>query len=317
MIGPIQPSKFIVESNGNLGSVEIAIFIGLVLFGIALSQGYTYFRLSGDCDGRFRMQLMVIVLLTLEFFHSFTAATSIYYDSVTKWKSAQPNSYPLSTNALLETLTTLIVQCFFSFRIYKLSSKLLISITCFTLAVLRFIAGVAAVVELFLDVPNVPNGTGVVVRISWLITSVLSCGAAADVLIAATMTYYLHKLASPFNSESTSNLLNRLIRFALQTGLITSMTSVAVIIFFQCVTNMVWVSLYMILAKLYSNSLLVALNARPRLEKSKTVTDLEKNNPITDIQFAPIPVSFLEALHANDRHSKSFLSTGLSRPETS
>ena len=46
----------------------------------------------------------------LESFHSFTAAMAIYYDTVTKWEVAEANSYPISTNVLLETLITVLVQ---------------------------------------------------------------------------------------------------------------------------------------------------------------------------------------------------------------
>jgi len=229
----------------------------------------------------------------LESFHSFTAARVIYYDTVTRWKTAEANSYPLSTNVVLETLITLLVQCFFSSRVYRLSGRLSIGIACFTLALLRFIGGVAISVENFMDVPNTPNGIGLVVRFSWLITSALACGGAADVLIAIFMTYYLRKLASPMNLNSTTEIINRLVRFALQTGLITSMASVAVIICFQAMPNMVWFSLYILLAKLYSNSLLVSLNARPR---KTDVSDGAKTHP-SELVFGlgysgPISISF-------------------------
>jgi len=285
LISPIQPAQFLMESNGNLGAVEVATFLSLVLYGVSLSQAYTYFRRSGD--DRLSLKLMVAFLLCLESFHSFTAANVIYYDTVTKWKTAKANSYPLSTNVVLETLITLLVQCFFSFRVYRLSGRLSVSIACFTLALLRFIAGVAISVENFMDVPNTPNGIGLVVRFSWLITSGLACGGTADVLIAIFMTYYLRKLASPTNLDSTTEIINRLVRFALQTGLITSMTSVAVIICFQAMPNMVWFSLYILLAKLYSNSLLVSLNARPR---KKEADDSEKTHP-SELVFEPLGYS--------------------------
>jgi len=35
---------------------------------------------------------------------------AIYYDTVTRWQTAEANSYPISTNVVLETLITLLVQ---------------------------------------------------------------------------------------------------------------------------------------------------------------------------------------------------------------
>ncbi|KDR71132.1 hypothetical protein GALMADRAFT_229776 [Galerina marginata CBS 339.88] len=261
----LQPSQFLVESNGILGAVEVATFLSLVLYGVSLSQGYTYFRYSGG--DRVSLKLMT--------FHSFTAAMAIYYDTITRWKTAEANSYPISTNVIFETLITLLVQCFFSLRVYRLSKKPSAGIACCALALFRFIAGSIITVEDFLDVPNMPNGIEQIERLSWLITAGLACGSASDILIAAFMTYYLRKLASPANLDSTTEVINRLVRFALQTGLITSMTSLAVIGCFQAMPNLVWFSLYILLAKLYSNSLLVSLNARPR---KLEITDIEKTH---------------------------------------
>jgi len=288
MVSPIDPNRFLVESNANLGAVEIATFLSLILFGVSLSQGYTYFRRSED--DRLALKLMVLCLLCLEAFHSFTAAMAIYYDTVTRWQVAEANSYPISTNVVIETLITLLVQCFFSFRIYRLSNRLSISIGCVSLALARFIGGVAMSVENFTDVPKSNNGIGLVVRFSWLITSALTCGAAADICIAISMTYYLRKLASPSNLQSTTAIINRLIRFALQTGLITSMTSVAVITCFQAMPNMIWFSLYVLLAKLYSNSLLVSLNARPKKKENESGREKAHQG---DLEFSPhsVPIS--------------------------
>lgn len=48
-----------VETAGNLGAVEIATFLSLVLLGVSLSQGYTFFRRSGS--DRWTLKLMVRV----------------------------------------------------------------------------------------------------------------------------------------------------------------------------------------------------------------------------------------------------------------
>ncbi|KAF8958190.1 hypothetical protein BDZ97DRAFT_1923931 [Flammula alnicola] len=279
MVVYIQPSTFVVESDQNLG----------------------------HADDRLGLKLLVSALLFLESAHSFTASQTIYYDTVTKWKSAKANSYPLSTTVMIETLITIIVQVldvfkdlleitaadklqsFFSLRIYRLSGRFTISIACFSLAFLRFLGGTVVTAEIYKDVPNNPNGIGYVLQWGWLITASLALGVAADVLIAISMLYYLRKLASPTNLKSTTQIINRLVRWSLQTGLITSVGSITVIISFQAMGNMVWFGLYVILAKLYSNSLLVSLNARPR---KRRVQDLE-NWLSTGMKFehTPNPIS--------------------------
>ncbi|KAF8166834.1 hypothetical protein BJ912DRAFT_1048826 [Pholiota molesta] len=212
-------NQFVLVSNEDLGAVEVATFIALILFGISLSQGYNYYHRWSE-DSR-RMKFLVGTILFLEASHSFTASQTIYYDTVTRFTTAQPNSYPLSTTVLLETFITVIVQCFFSYRIFRLSENVFITATCLSLSFLRFVGGLALTIESFIDVPNNPNGILFVQRLSWLITSALAVGGAADVLIAAAMLVYLRRFGSPTNLKSTTMVINRLVRWSLQTRLLT------------------------------------------------------------------------------------------------
>lgn len=50
-----------VQADGNLGAVEVATFLSLVLLGISLSQGYTFFRRSEH--DRWSLKLMVCMYL--------------------------------------------------------------------------------------------------------------------------------------------------------------------------------------------------------------------------------------------------------------
>ncbi|KAJ3502983.1 hypothetical protein NLJ89_g8638 [Agrocybe chaxingu] len=264
MLVSIDFNNFHFQSNENLGAIEIGTFLGLILFGILLGQTYSYFgRFTKD---RFALRLLVSILVVLELVHTLLLAASIYYDTVTTWQAPRTNTYTLSTATFFENLITIIVQLCFAHRIHRLSSPGRLSITalvCAVLAVLRFVGAFAVGVEGILDVAH-DGGTGVfVVRVSWLITATLSVGAAADVLIAASMIYYLRQLSSPTQLRRTTDILNRLTRWTVQTGLLTSLAHVAAILCFQTIGNLVWLAIYIVLAKLYSNSLLMILNARP------------------------------------------------------
>jgi len=95
-----------------------------------------------------------------------------------------------------------IFQSFFCYRIYRFSGSILLGIGCAALVLLRFVGGMTLVVYSYIDVSSTPNGLNFVVRLSWLITSSLTCGAAADVVIAASMLYYLRQMDSPHNAQS-------------------------------------------------------------------------------------------------------------------
>ncbi|KAF8879705.1 hypothetical protein BD779DRAFT_1122892 [Infundibulicybe gibba] len=256
-----EPPGFNLISGSNLGAMEIATFISLVLCGVGVAQGYSYYH-HFTTDRPF-LKVMVGTVLALEVSHSIATADVIYDFTITLAAAAvkPTNSYALSATPLLETLITAIVQSFFAYRIRSLSGNLYISSLCWVLSFLRFLGGVALAIEAFL----VPHEPGYVVHrdsMAWLITLVLSVGAAVDLLIAASLCYYLNRLMSPITMRRTARIMDRLISWTIQTGLVTSMTSVAAVI---CAMNGnwgIWMAIYTVLAKLYSNSLLLSLNVR-------------------------------------------------------
>lgn len=58
MVAPFKSEIFVLQSDGNLGAVEVATFFSLVLYGISLSQGYTYFLQSAKGDKPFLKALV-------------------------------------------------------------------------------------------------------------------------------------------------------------------------------------------------------------------------------------------------------------------
>lgn len=58
MVTTSESNNFVLQSNGNLGAVEVATFFSLVLYGISLSQGYTYFLENAKLD---RLALKALV----------------------------------------------------------------------------------------------------------------------------------------------------------------------------------------------------------------------------------------------------------------
>ncbi|CAA7268729.1 unnamed protein product [Cyclocybe aegerita] len=274
-------ASFQVQTDKNLGVIEVGVFVSLILFGILLAQAYSFFfRRREDTSG---LKLLVSSLVFLETVHTSLAAAAVYYDTVTTWRHPAINTYPLSVATIVENLITTMVQLFFAYRIRRIAQgRSLAAFACFVLAVLRsigvFAVGVIAIREVISD-----GGTGIfVVRVSWLITTGLTVGGVADLLIAASMIYYLRKLSSPTDLKSTGQILKRLMRWSVQTGLLTSLAHLTTVICFQTMEGrkpypnrihpitkrprvlLVWLAIYIVLAKLYSNSLLMMLNASPQ-----------------------------------------------------
>lgn len=101
------------------------------------------------------------------------------------------NSYYLAVANVLETIISFLVQCFFGFRVYRLSRKFTLGLVCWALAATRFVLAICVAVESFIDVPRVPNGVELVVKFGWLITLTFGVGALVDVVIAVLQVWYL------------------------------------------------------------------------------------------------------------------------------
>ncbi|KAF8879702.1 hypothetical protein BD779DRAFT_1122766 [Infundibulicybe gibba] len=276
------PTNFNLTSGGNLGAMEIATFISLALCGIVVAQGYSYYH-HFTTDRPF-LKIMVGAVLALEVSHSIATAYAIYDFTITLAAVAvtPADTNALSTAILLETLITAIVQSFFAYRIRSLSGNLYISSLSWILCFLRFLGGIVLTVKGFLDISR-ESFLDVYLALEdtfgWLITLTLSIGAAADLIIAASLCYYLNRLMSPVTMRRTAQIVDRLISWTIQTGLVTSMASVAAVICFQVMKHNwgIWMAIYTVLAKLYSNSLLLSLNLRmvnrapPTMSKSATL----------------------------------------------
>ncbi|CAK5282970.1 unnamed protein product [Mycena citricolor] len=253
-----------------LGALEIGIMFSLVMFGVIALQAYTYFTQNCSTDRRW-LKLFVGTVMFFELCHSVASCHALYYFTIVlagvpeELKAA--NSYSLSITPVFETIITALIQCFFAFRIRILSGSLRLSVLCWALAVVRLGAGLTMSVVCLLDVPLEPNNYYLVETFGGIITAALVVGVVLDVIITIGLCVYIRRLStSPTKMpDGSQQLVRGLISWAIETGLITSLTSVTVVITLDNRFSAgIWLALYTFLAKLYSNSLLVSLNARAR-----------------------------------------------------
>ncbi|KAJ6464829.1 hypothetical protein C8R45DRAFT_496265 [Mycena sanguinolenta] len=247
-----------IDSPLMLGVMEIGVFLSLVLFGVVAFHGCLYFRDSqADTVG---LKVLVGSILFFELCHSVASCHAIYFFTVTlAGFPEQQKPYSLASLFLFEPLVTALVQGFFACRIWLLSGRIHVSLICWSLALLRFVGGMAMAVEALLDVPLQPNYFHLQDVYGWLITSVLIFGAVLDVLIAVWLGFYIRQLYTSYKLPRSEELIHRRATFTIQTGMITSLASIVVVIFLQSMRHsLTWLALYTVLPKLYSNSLLVS-----------------------------------------------------------
>ncbi|KAF9457209.1 hypothetical protein BDZ94DRAFT_257299 [Collybia nuda] len=259
----VERQGFDLLTNLNFGSIIIGLAVSLVLFGAAFVQGCIYYRFfSPSC---LRAKLSAVLILSLESAHSCLITYMVYRNIILLQGStpAGPNSYALTASIIPGLLVAVPVQGFSAFRIYRLSGFLAISIICWAMSLMLLTGGFVLIAKSFIDVPRVPNTVTIVTTYSWLVTLVFTIWACTDILITGSLCYWLKRLTPNEPSRVSSDLVNSLVVWVIQTGALTSIGSLSSLIMFHVQPNSeIWFAIYMATAKLYSNSFFASLNMR-------------------------------------------------------
>ncbi|KAI5118379.1 hypothetical protein M0805_005844 [Coniferiporia weirii] len=95
----------------------------------------------------------------------------------------------------------------------------------------------------------------------WVLASALGVAALSDILLTTTLFYYLVRNGRGFSSSDTT--LDKFLVYIINTGLLTSMLTVADLICGLTMrNNLVFLGIYFVTSKMYVNSLMAVLNAR-------------------------------------------------------
>lgn len=97
----------------------------------------------------------------------------------------------------------------------------------------------------------------------------LSLNVVTDVLLATIFTYYLHRCKSIF--ESTRSIIKRVSMYTINTGALASVGSIIVVATFLASPTLTYIGAYVVVSKIYANSMLAQLNARRRSKECSCV----------------------------------------------
>ncbi|KAL6299838.1 hypothetical protein BKA93DRAFT_571695 [Sparassis latifolia] len=242
------------------GALLMGTFIASVAFGITLMQTYVYFAAFPN-DPRL-IHATVWVLLIFDTGHITLAWHMMYHWLILNFNNPDALGivvWSLNITVILTGLITLIVQGFYARRVFILSDRnWFLTITIIILAIVRLVVGIVNAVKFFelKYIDLFPKVCGPIVGLS------LGAGTAADVLITASLVYLLRGHKTGFNSTDT--VVDRIVFYTVNTGLLTSVVGVVVIITFVSIPHdMIYFSIYLTLSKLYINALLATCVSSP------------------------------------------------------
>ncbi|KAJ7347317.1 hypothetical protein DFH08DRAFT_159528 [Mycena albidolilacea] len=214
---------------------------------------------------RAAIKALVYTIFLLEVAQTALTSHFAYATLVLQW--GDPNVFvdlPWSslTTPIFTAITSVAVQLFFAWRIHVLRGGSLVFRAIIGLIVLlALMQGLAAIVSdsRFAVTTQISEITRLMVGVKvWLFGS-----AVCDVVITVTMVIILSEYRTATPWKGTDSLITKLIYNTVETGAVTSIVAVADVVLFITLpsTNLHQWPAFM-LGKLYSNVLLVTLNAR-------------------------------------------------------
>ncbi|KAK0492363.1 hypothetical protein EDD18DRAFT_1184248 [Armillaria luteobubalina] len=167
------------------------------------------------------------------------------------------------------------VQLFFAWRVKVLTSSWISALSvCFT-ALLAVAGGIATAAEANAQRAVTDFQTFKMTVIIWLVSS-----CVCDFLITAALVWYLHKTGF----EQSDELMDRIIRLTVQTGLITSICAMLDLVTFLAIASPnVHIIFTGMLGKLYTNALMSSLNARSGWSYSTSSKTMDTSRKKDDV----------------------------------
>ncbi|KAF7343441.1 hypothetical protein MVEN_01776800 [Mycena venus] len=268
-------------SHSTLGALLIGTLVSYTLFGVTTIQAYLYY-VGFPNDSR-KLKVLVALVWSLEMAHSICIGQTLYEWLISDYMHPERLDYlpmGLSLSGFFNACIAMCVQGFYSFRIYTLWKSLYIPILSCILVLSRLILNIALIFF----------GQGVPIetfkkRSGWALNVNWATGTANDLIIATTLVYWLYRQRDDGNQRRvlTVALVNKIIKwtirldwgsseagcaftsFALSDGLNSATTTITLICFLTMRASYAWVAVYVVQARLYSNSVLSSLNSRATL----------------------------------------------------
>ncbi|KAK7032166.1 hypothetical protein VNI00_013340 [Paramarasmius palmivorus] len=259
------------------GPTIIGILFAMILYGVSITQMYFYlnafkedkwwmkYLVRGFFDVIFTRPLICVVRLKL--LSLFILDTSIValdfqflYETLVKHfgfsSTAMKAGWAFGVNRGLTGLVGAIVQCFFAWRVQKLTGVR----TLCALIVALSLVGLGGSIALAITLAQVTFADFDAFKTSaivWLIAT-----AVADVAITFCLVWFLRSKKGGI--KQSNQVIDRIIRLTMETGALTTIFAIMDLICYLTMGNVngAHITFQVILSKLYINSLLASLNSR-------------------------------------------------------
>ncbi|KAG1724020.1 hypothetical protein EDB19DRAFT_324044 [Suillus lakei] len=257
-----------------MSSVVVSIMQGplcgtlatMLLYGVICMQTFHYWQAYAH-DGKILKSLVAFIWI-LETAHTALSIHSVEYYLIMHFGDTENLAYAvwsMGATYFVGFIIAYAVNLCFIWRILRLSQKRWIAVCFFIVATVRCGFGLTNCSSSFRYTMWKTFRARVfpTMVVGWVLSAVV------DSAIAFTLCLYLRKRRTGMNR--TDSILNRLLLYSINTGVVTSIFAILVIIMFLGLpTNLAFIAFVQVQSKLYAVSFLASLNTRKStLEQTK------------------------------------------------
>ncbi|KAJ7494005.1 hypothetical protein FB451DRAFT_1215834 [Mycena latifolia] len=244
-----------------IGALEISVLVALFLAGILVVQVWLYFQKSSR--DHWGLKVLVGVTWVLDVGHTIALCHTLYTITVTQYGQPEKLIIPplsLDTAILLSGFIGPLEQGWFTYRLYRLSNQLTLALFCTLLAGARFV-GIIWLSVIALHAYPLPEYT---LRAGWLIEAIVIVSATLDTVLVTALCFYLSSWRRD-GSPGVQKILTQIMTWSVETGAMTIIGALGLIITFLTMpNNFIYIGFFVVIPKVFSNALLLSLNARER-----------------------------------------------------
>ncbi|KAH9933595.1 uncharacterized protein BXZ73DRAFT_100977 [Epithele typhae] len=233
--------------DDTFGAILICTFLGFMLFGLTVHQSYQYFSMYWT-DSR-RLKVMVALLVYYYLITSFFQPDKLEY-----------GTWSMRLTPVSAALVILIAQGFYLERVYRIGNPYRYFVYVIGVSMMGF--AVVSTIEAWKEETFEQWES-----CAWMTSVAFAFAVATDVMLTGSLIVFLNRSRTGF--RRTDSLLNILIVYTINTGLLTSALSVMCVIFAVAMPyNMIYTAVSIPTTKTYANSVLAVLNSRRSLKDS-------------------------------------------------
>ncbi|KAJ3859620.1 hypothetical protein EV359DRAFT_68007 [Lentinula novae-zelandiae] len=226
------------------------------------------------------------VVWCIEFIHQTLVAHTAYHYLVLCFGSpiiilTEPLVWSFVTLIVVGTVSESIVKFCFIIRIWRFSNHNKMVTTALSMLVFAEIGWILGNV-----ISQLQNALGLA-SIKYVASGGLATGALGDILLALAMCYYLRKWRTGY--QEPDSLLNNLVQYALNTGVMTSTLGVLTLILYDTSTsNFQYMGVHLVLSKSRVGDEFTETN--DGLGSLTTITELARNVNVNPVEVTLVPL---------------------------